>query len=717
MNKSKQEISSKNIIKTILFSIIIFLLVFLTLTIAALYLGIFSGVSLKLILIIAFVFVVVGLTSLMFILFKFFQSIDVVNSKVKTLAKGELRTDDLLKEESFGLELLTMAFNDMKSSLSSFISLTKVNIITISDAIDNLSKSMDISYMGNKQIATNMEEVAERAQDQATLMGYTMTKIDEVKNRIEIITDSIEKFEKSVEESVHATASGVNNLEEYYKQVNIISDNLNNTSEYIKKLNADIAQIDNIGKLITKTSEQLKLLGLNASVEAAKAGESGKGFSVVAHEMNQLSATTKESVGKISEIIRNIQERSEYVSKGINDCVESYDVSKNIFTSIKQSFDIIYNNANILESDIKKVHKEVNLSNSNAYEINHKSQQLYEISEDISNKTNEVSVVTQEELGELQKINISTSALNNMLTGFEDLIERFNTSIVPIKTDNKIPLRIAFICPLDNEYWFVVRKGVLYAEKELAKRNVKLDFYGIEQDVGPKIREALKEAIDNNVNGIIVTGFDPQLAELIEVAHNKNIPVMTFSTDLPVKSKRIAFFGADIKSTGAITARIIAKSVNRKGEVAIFTDRGNEFWREETINELKKYKGVKVTIKESCAANIELSYSVAKDLLTKNKKIRALCVLGIGMIGAIKAVEELDLVGKTHIISCFYSKEIARHIKQGIIYAAISHDPFGQGHDAVIHLYNMLVTGQKPENEKIWSRIEVIDRKNTYDLL
>jgi len=717
MKNARQSIRSKNIIKSILFSIVAFLFVFVTLTILALLLGTLSGISLRITLTAALIFEALGFIILLTVLFKFFRSIDSVNNKVQLLASGELKADDILKEDSFGLEVLTVAFNDMKSNLLNFISLTKVNVITISDAIDNLSKSMDRSYMGNKRIAASMENVAERANDQAKLMGDAMAGIDEVKNRIEIITESIEKFEKSVEESVRATASGVENLEEYYKQVNIISDNLNSTSEYIKKLNADITQIDNIGKLIAKTSEQLKLLGLNASVEAAKAGESGKGFSVVAHEMNLLSAATKESVSKISEILKKIQNRSGLVSKSIDECVESYDVSKDMFKSIKQSFDIIYNNANILEADIKKVHNEANLINSSAHEINEKSQELYKISEDISNKTNEVSAVTQEELEELQKIHISSSSLSHMLEGFEILIEKFNTSVVPVDADSDRQLRIAFICPLDNEFWFVIRKGVLYAKKELAKKNVAIDFYGIEEDVGPQLRRLVKEAIDNNVNGIIVPGFDPLLAELIEQAYQKNIPVMTFNIDLPVESKRIAYFGPDIKSTGTVVARIMAKALDGKGEVAFLTAEGDDFGRESTLAELKKYRGIKVAAQASCADNIELSYATIKDLLTRNSNIRAISVYGAGLYGAVRAVEELGLVGKTLIISCFYNKDIAEYIKKGVIYAAISHDPFGQAHDAVIHLYNMLVTGQRPESDVIWANIEIINKNNIYDLL
>jgi methyl-accepting chemotaxis protein/ribose transport system substrate-binding protein len=171
----------------------------------------------------------------------------------------------------------------------------------------------------------------------------------------------------------------------------------------------------------------------------------------------------------------------------------------------------------------------VYLINSFTQEINQKSQQLNVASEDISNRTKEVSLVTQDELVELQKISTSTSSLQNMLTGIEMLIQRFNTSVVPVEADSKSQLRIAFICPLDNDFWYAVRKGVLYAKKELSKKNVIVDFYGFEQDVGPRMREAFIEAVNNGVNGIIVPGFEPRLVEIVEDAYNKNIPVMSFN--------------------------------------------------------------------------------------------------------------------------------------------------------------------------------------------
>lgn len=369
MNKSKLLASGNNIIRVFVFSLIIALFLFVAISITALVLW-FSPETTKILLIVILSVVTLIIVVLFVILYKFFRSVEVITQKVGLFAQNELNISDVPFEKAPGLEVLAIAFNDMKSNLQNFIDLTKVNIIIISDAIDNVSRSMESSFQGNEQIAKSIGNVAEKAQEQAMLMSENMSRINEVKNRIENITNSIREVEKSVEKTVFATTAGVQHLEDYYQQINIISDNLNNTSEYIKKLKSDITQIDEIGKFVIKISEQLKLLGLNASIEAAKAGESGKGFAVVAHEMNKLSLATKESIKQIKIILENIVNGSVFVSNSIDNCVRSYGDSKDTFISIKESFGIINNSATVLESDVKKVYDDVSLINSSTQEIN-----------------------------------------------------------------------------------------------------------------------------------------------------------------------------------------------------------------------------------------------------------------------------------------------------------------------------------------------------------
>ena len=715
MSKSKSNTSCKNVMN----SVTLLILVILFCTISALIYGFLPGVS-KIPLILILSVLVLLITRLLVALFRFFRSINTISQNAELLAQNELNINDVSYEDALGLEILAIAFNDMKTNLQSFIDLTKGNIITISDAIESVSKSMNNSCKGNEQITASMVNVSEKAQDQAKLMGDTMSKIDEVKNRIENITNSIEEVEKSVEKTVHATTAGVQNLDDYNHQINVISDNLNSTSEYINKLSSDITQIDQIGKFIIKISEQLKLLGLNASVEAAKAGESGKGFAVVAHEMNLLSAATKESIGQINTILKNISHSSEYVSKSINSCVNSYDASKDVFSSVRESFDIINNNASVLEADMKKVYNDVSLINSSTHEINQKSLLLYNVSGEISSRTQDVAAVTQEGLDELEEVNSYTSSLQNMLTGIEKLVNKFHTSVVPVEADSPRQLRITIIYPLDNPFWYIIRQGILYAKKELYGRNVLIDQIEIKEDVSSQIKKSFKEVIENGVSGIIIPGFDPELVELIEDAHQKNIPVMIFNFNLSVESKQVAYCGPELDKTGATAVHLMVKALRGKGEVALF--HGNldspvyKRGRDTTLAEIRKYKGISVSGDFLCADSIELSYTTTKDLLRQKPNIRGMIVSGVGVAGVARAVEELGYKGKIHIITFGLDPEVVEYIKKGIIYAVLTHDPFCQGHDPIIHFYNMLVTGQKPENGNIWTRFGVIDKNNIDDL-
>ena len=122
----------------------------------------------------------------------------------------------------------------------------------------------------------------------------------------------------------------------------------------------------------------------------------------------------------------------------------------------------------------------------------------------------------------------------------------------------------------------MVRQGVLYAKKELYKKNVVIDYIGIKEDVGYQIKMSIREAIENGVDGIIVPGFEPEFAELIEVAHKKNIKVMIYNFNVIKKSKSIAYCGPELTAIGAIAIRNMARALSGKGEVAIYSAGFNE---------------------------------------------------------------------------------------------------------------------------------------------
>ena len=115
-----------------------------------------------------------GLTGLLLtLLTRFFSALQIINSNAEQLSQGNLNIDDLLAHKTKGLESLTIAFNDMKRNLLSFIESTKTNVIVLSDAVDNITKSLDMSYKGNEHIAHNMGTVAGKAQEQLKIVNQT----------------------------------------------------------------------------------------------------------------------------------------------------------------------------------------------------------------------------------------------------------------------------------------------------------------------------------------------------------------------------------------------------------------------------------------------------------------------------------------------------------------------------------------------------------------
>lgn len=654
----------------------------------------------------------------------FFSSLELINSHANKLASGELNISDIRQEKTRGLHVLTRAFNDMKSNLLSFIEMTKGNVIVLSDAIDKVTKSIDMSYKGNENIAANINHVAEKAQEQLKIVNKTIESIDGISRRVEAIADSIAGIEDYVEDNVKITQAGTEHMDQLYDQVNTISDNLNKTHEFFEKLNSEIKEITEVSEFIIRISEQLKLLGINASVEASKAGEFSKGFTVVANEINQLAAKTKDGIAKIKSIVENIIKGGGMVSESINTCVASFNNSKETFGTVKEYFHTINSQSAMLNDGMRDIYTEINQINNFTKETSARGEALHSASNEISLKTQEIAAVTEEELAELEEIKHNTMQLNNMLTSIQHLTSKFKTSIVPVAKSSPRKLKIAFLAPMDHAFWLSVRQGVLYAQKELADRNVHVDYCGLPPgyDQNDYIK-ALNDYIAQGYDGFVSPGFFVDSFPIYNRLSSRGIPVISFNHDFPDGVKRMSYYGPDTYQQGVEAAKLMYRALNGKGNVLVARrDSGvgtgiHEQRARGFEDQLKNYKKMKVVGHVTVEDNFETVYGPVKKFLDNNKDVDGIFVGGGGPTGAAKAIVDSGLKGKTRVVCFDHDRAIFEAIRDGIIYAAIGQDPFGQGHDPIIYIFNYLVAGQKPPSDHIPTRFDVVDYHNVDDLL
>lgn len=654
---------------------------------------------------------------LLLMLMQFIQAIRLIDKNAVKLSQGNLNIDDIISEKTRGLEILTSSFNDMKRNLLSYIESTKGNVIILSDAVDKVTKSIDMTYKGNEQIASNIGVVAEKAQEQLTIAKQTLDGVGKVSSGADRITSTLGSIEDFVENTVKLTSDGARHLDQYSGQMQLISSNLNETSSFIKTLNANLTEINEFGNLIMNIAGQLNLLSLNSRVEAARAGEAGKGFAVVAMEMNNLSDATKESVTQINNLLTSILKSNAKVSESIQNVTSTFTTSKEVFDSMKDSFYTINNNANILNSDIKKVYEESVMISESTKVIIEQSSVLHDASNEISNITQDVAAVTQEELAENEEINEQAISLKKMLSGIENLLKRYRTSVLPASQSSSRMLRFVMLTPSNEAFWQSVRQGAMYAQTELKDKNAEVEFISFDK-VDSSITDTLDRVIEEGCDGLILPGFVKEFEECAQKAVSKQIPIMTYNGDFTDTSKRLSYFGPNIQAEGTLAAEILARSIEEEGKVVIFRGNTNSsingLRRDAAAAKLARYPDIKIASQIDDIEDNSQVYKKLKEVLYYSPDVSGVLVIGGGAQGAAKAIEELDSIGKIKLFSFDYSEEIISLIRKGIVHMVFKQDYFGQGHDPIIYLYNYLVAKETPE-KVTYTRTEVIDKYSVSD--
>lgn len=165
---------------------------------------------------------IIALLLLVFFIYMI-SSIEKITKYVEILASGKLNVDDIDFEGKNSFSVLAKALNDIKSNIIFFIDNTKNNIIILSDSIENMLKSMDIANEGNRQIASTMEGISQKSQDQLNLVKDSVYKTDEISKSINLISEHINDVKNIALDTNLVSVNGKKTLNNYNDSIELIS--------------------------------------------------------------------------------------------------------------------------------------------------------------------------------------------------------------------------------------------------------------------------------------------------------------------------------------------------------------------------------------------------------------------------------------------------------------------------------------------------------------
>lgn len=370
--------------------------------------------SVKLITNVMAISVVIGLLAIVAVFFfiaRMISPLEYAAGAVEKLATLDFRGDDEKKEARFA-KLKDEAGNIMnavlklRGELTGVVADLKVQSKALFTQSDSLSESAANTMTNMKDTDRAVDEMANGATMLAQETQSASESVVEIGNMIDKVNDNSEALAKDADDMKALGENAENILKQLIDGQHEMVEHIGVVSDKTHEANQAAEKIAEVVNLITEIASQTNLLSLNASIEAARAGDAGRGFAVVAENIKQLAEQTTSSAADIQDIIHDLETKS-------NETVEKTDAVNKIVN--KQSEDM-KKTADILNQVIKGIIGLIDRIDSIAASVANMDKSKEKVVDVIQN----LSSVSQENAASTEETSASTSMAMGTVEGIAD---------------------------------------------------------------------------------------------------------------------------------------------------------------------------------------------------------------------------------------------------------------------------------------------------------
>jgi methyl-accepting chemotaxis protein len=288
----------------------------------------------------------------------------------------------------------------------------------------------------NGVIVNSVHEIANRSEENIERTESSVTTIEEMSKGIQQIAETSLNVTELAIDSNEKANEGNRAIDNTINQMNSISKSVENAASKVKLLDENSKKIGEIVKLIEAISSQTNLLALNAAIESARAGEHGKGFSVVADEVRQLAERSTQSAALISNLISETQREIELAVDTMDVVTKEVIEGIGIADDARNSFSQILVRINDVAGKVEEVSAATQEASAGTHEILASIQHISHIAKDNADITENVVEDSKKQLNSME--NVSNMAycleqmsqkLQNIVTKVEDEAEKLTRKL------------------------------------------------------------------------------------------------------------------------------------------------------------------------------------------------------------------------------------------------------------------------------------------------
>lgn len=353
------------------------------------------------------------------------KPIEQLSQTAERIANGDLTEAENTTKRKDEIGTLIVSFHQMASNLRALIQQIAANAEQVASTAEELSANTEQANHTCEQISATVQEFSVGMDMQVRNVNESFKSINDMTDRVQFIAAQSQNVSNEAVRTSVISVEGNEVVQHAIRNMNSMQASIEELAGLIHHLGEQSNVIEHIVEVIQGIAGQTNLLALNAAIEAARAGEHGKGFAVVADEVRKLAEQSSQSAQQIAELIANVQVNTQLAVEAMEKGTTEVSISIEGIAKAGHAFSTIQQSVDHVARRIQEVTASTEGMAAGSVQVVESIEMIRNIATTSAQRTEDISASSEEQLASMEEIASATEQLTEMAVQLQQMISKF----------------------------------------------------------------------------------------------------------------------------------------------------------------------------------------------------------------------------------------------------------------------------------------------------